>query len=141
MNVTETHEDAPVHVFVHVFYFFRYIEFPTLHFLPWITYCTYSTLFLHPQLVVDMRTAEIHSLRHERAKHLEQLEQLDLTKANLEKMEARVEDLTAQLHKKQEAERCEILSIFFGRSHFLAISNYGIYFINGVYARLSNSST
>ena len=52
-----------------------------------------------------MRTAEIHSLRSERARHLEQLEQLDLTKTNLEKMEARVEDLTAQLQKKQEAER------------------------------------
>lgn len=57
------------------------------------------------QLVVEMRTAELHKLREERTRHLQQLEELEKTKAMLEKANARVEDLTVQLAAKTELER------------------------------------
>ena len=57
------------------------------------------------QLVVEMRTQEIHRLREEQAKHLEQLEELDRTKSELAKMQAKVEDLQLQLERKRAAER------------------------------------
>lgn len=57
------------------------------------------------QLVVEMRTAELHRLREERTRHLQQLEELENTKALLEKANARVEDLTVQLATKTELER------------------------------------
>merc|ERR1712038_67267 len=57
------------------------------------------------QLVVEMRTAELHKLREERTRHLQQLEELEKTKAMLEKANARVEDLTVQLAAKTEVER------------------------------------
>ena len=52
-----------------------------------------------------MRTQEIHRLREEQAKHLEQLEELDRTKSELAKMQAKVEDLQLQLERKRAAER------------------------------------
>ena len=57
------------------------------------------------QLVVEMRTNELHRLREEKETHLRQLEDLEGTKANLLKMSARVEDLQAQLDEKIRAER------------------------------------
>ena len=57
------------------------------------------------QLVVEMRTQAIHRLREEQAKHLEQLEELDRTKSELAKMQAKVEDLQLQLERKRAAER------------------------------------
>ena len=52
-----------------------------------------------------MRTQELHKLREERARHLEQLEELATTKTMLEKMTAKVEDLQALLQRKSEMER------------------------------------
>ena len=52
-----------------------------------------------------MRTTELHKLREERTRHLQQLEELENTKAMLEKANARVEDLTVQLAAKTELER------------------------------------
>lgn len=57
------------------------------------------------QLVVEMRTAELHKLREERTRHLQQLEELEQTRAQLAKATARVEDLAAQLAEKTELER------------------------------------
>ena len=57
------------------------------------------------QLVVEMRTAELHKLREERTRHLQQLEELERTSDLLEKANARVEDLTVQLAAKTELER------------------------------------
>lgn len=57
------------------------------------------------QLVVEMRTSELHKLREERTRHLQQLEELERTKALLEKANARIEDLTVQLAAKTELER------------------------------------
>jgi len=57
------------------------------------------------QLVVEMRTTELHRLREERWRHLQQLDQLEKTKDLLEKANARVEDLTVQLAAKTELER------------------------------------
>merc|ERR1719273_3104568 len=57
------------------------------------------------QLVVEMRTTELHKLREERSRHLQQLDQLEKTKDLLEKANARVEDLTVQLATKTELER------------------------------------
>ena len=57
------------------------------------------------QLVVEMRTNDLHRLREEREAHLRQLEELDATKANMLKMSARVEDLQAQLDQKIRTER------------------------------------
>lgn len=52
-----------------------------------------------------MRTQEVHRLREEQAKHLAKLEELDTTKESLAKMKAKVEDLQAQLARKNESER------------------------------------
>lgn len=52
-----------------------------------------------------MRTSELHKLREERTRHLQQLDELQRTKALLEKANARVEDLTVQLAAKTELER------------------------------------
>ena len=52
-----------------------------------------------------MRTTELHKLREERSRHLQQLDQLEKTKDLLEKANARVEDLTVQLATKTELER------------------------------------
>lgn len=52
-----------------------------------------------------MRTSELHKLREERTRHLQQLDELERTKALLEKANARVEDLTVQLAAKTELER------------------------------------
>jgi len=57
------------------------------------------------QLVVEMRTNELHQLRDERDRHLQQLEEFDSVKSNLVKMSARVEDLQAQLAEKTKLER------------------------------------
>ncbi|XP_059081967.1 probable WRKY transcription factor protein 1 isoform X2 [Tigriopus californicus] len=57
------------------------------------------------QLVVEMRTQEVHRLREEQAKHLAKLEELDTTKESLAKMKAKVEDLQAQLDRKNESAR------------------------------------
>ena len=57
------------------------------------------------QLVVEMRTQEIHRLREERSRHLQQLEELESTKGCLAKMQAKVEDLTVQLERKSQMER------------------------------------
>ena len=52
-----------------------------------------------------MRTQELHRLRDERARHLQQLEELEDTRNRLAKMQAKVEDLQAQLETKAKAER------------------------------------
>lgn len=52
-----------------------------------------------------MRTQELHRLREERARHLNQLEEFANTRNLLEKMTAKVEDLQAQLKRKTELER------------------------------------
>ena len=52
-----------------------------------------------------MRTNELHQLRDERDRHLQQLEEFDSVKSNLVKMSARVEDLQAQLAEKTKLER------------------------------------
>ena len=52
-----------------------------------------------------MRTQEIHRLREERSRHLQQLEELEATKNMLAKMQAKVEDLQAQLEQKSAVER------------------------------------
>ena len=52
-----------------------------------------------------MRTQEIHRLREERSRHLQQLEELETTKNMLAKMQAKVEDLQAQLEQKSAIER------------------------------------
>ena len=52
-----------------------------------------------------MRTNELHRLREERAMHLHQLEELEISKTNLRKMTARVEDLQTQLDRKIRTER------------------------------------
>ena len=57
------------------------------------------------QLVVEMRTNELHQLREERERHLRQLEEYENLKGNLDKMSARVEDLQAQLEEKTKLER------------------------------------
>ena len=57
------------------------------------------------QLVVEMRTTELHKLREERTRHLQQLEELEQTRTQLAKASARMEDLTVQLAKKTEVER------------------------------------
>ncbi len=57
------------------------------------------------QLVVEMRSAEVRQLREERLKLLEQLEAFETTRNILEKMNARVEDLQAQLEAKSQVER------------------------------------
>ena len=62
-------------------------------------------VFLLLQLVVEMRTNELHQLRDERDRHLQQLEEFDSVKSNLVKMSARVEDLQAQLAEKTKLER------------------------------------
>ena len=65
----------------------------------------YLCVFLLLQLVVEMRTNELHQLRDERDRHLQQLEEFDSVKSNLVKMSARVEDLQAQLAEKTKLER------------------------------------
>lgn len=57
------------------------------------------------QLVVEMRSAEVRQLREERSKLLEQLDSFENTRNLLEKMNARVEDLQAQLEAKSQVER------------------------------------
>ena len=52
-----------------------------------------------------MRTQELHRLREERARHMQQLEELDDTRNRLAKMQAKVEDLQAQLETKVKVER------------------------------------
>ena len=52
-----------------------------------------------------MRTNELHQLREERDRHIQQLEDFDNLKSNLGKMSARVEDLQAQLEEKTKLER------------------------------------
>ena len=61
--------------------------------------------FVCLQLVVEMRTNELHQLREERERHLRQLEEYENLKGNLDKMSARVEDLQAQLEEKTKLER------------------------------------
>ena len=61
------------------------------------------------QLVVEMRTQELHRLREERARHMQQLEELDDTRNRLAKMQAKVEDLQAQLETKVKVERYLLL--------------------------------
>jgi hypothetical protein len=70
---------------------------------------THTVEFNLLQLVVEMRTTELHKLREERTRHLHQLDELEKTKAQLEKVNARVEDLTVQLATKTELERYIIL--------------------------------
>ena len=53
----------------------------------------------------------MHKLREERTRHLQQLEELERTKALLEKANARVEDLTVQLAAKTDTERYVVLTI------------------------------
>eukprot|EP00095_Tigriopus_kingsejongensis_P002636 maker-scaffold441_size170131-snap-gene-0.31 protein:Tk02636 transcript:maker-scaffold441_size170131-snap-gene-0.31-mRNA-1 annotation:"microtubule-associated tumor suppressor candidate 2 homolog isoform x2" len=57
------------------------------------------------QLVVEMRTQEVHRLREEQAKQQAKLEELDFTKDSLARMRAKVEDLQAQLVNKSANER------------------------------------
>ena len=52
-----------------------------------------------------MRSAEVRQLREERLKLLEQLDAFETTRNILEKMNARVEDLQAQLEAKSQVER------------------------------------
>ncbi len=52
-----------------------------------------------------MRTAEVRQLRDDRCKLLEQLDALETTRNMLDKMNARVEDLQAQLEAKSQVER------------------------------------
>ncbi len=52
-----------------------------------------------------MRTAEVRQLRDDRSKLLEQLNALETTRNMLDKMNARVEDLQAQLEAKSQVER------------------------------------
>ena len=52
-----------------------------------------------------MRSAEVRHLKDERSKLLEQLEAFENTRNLLEKMNARVEDLQAQLEAKSQVER------------------------------------
>ena len=64
-----------------------------------------NVLHLIFQLVVEMRTQELHRLRDERARHMQQLEELEDTRNRLAKMQAKVEDLQAQLETKAKVER------------------------------------
>ena len=64
-----------------------------------------------------MRTTELHRLREERWRHLQQLDQLEKTKDLLEKANARVEDLTVQLAAKTELER------YAGNASFILLCN------------------
>nr|XP_040572062.1 probable E3 ubiquitin-protein ligase bre1 isoform X1 [Lepeophtheirus salmonis] len=57
------------------------------------------------QLVIDMRTSEIHKLREEQTRHLQQLEEFEKTRSLLSKMQAKVEDLQAQLENKNVLQR------------------------------------
>ena len=75
------------------------------------------TLIDYLQLVVEMRTTELHRLREERWRHLQQLDQLEKTKDLLEKANARVEDLTVQLAAKTELER------YAGNASFILLCN------------------
>ena len=52
-----------------------------------------------------MRTQELRRLREERARHMQQLEELEDTRNRLAKMQAKVEDLQAQLETKAKVER------------------------------------
>lgn len=54
------------------------------------------------QLLVDLRTQEIHRLRDERASHILQLEEFDQIKLQLQKTQAQVEDIKVQLDNKSE---------------------------------------
>jgi Tfp pilus assembly protein PilN len=55
--------------------------------------------------VVEMRTQELHRLREERARHLQQLDELEETRNKLSKMSAKVEDMQEQLDTKSKVER------------------------------------
>ena len=57
------------------------------------------------QLVVEMRTQEVRGLRDKVATATHQLEAVAVTQNNLEKAEARIEDLEEQLKKKVELEQ------------------------------------
>ena len=57
------------------------------------------------QLVVEMRTQEVRGLRDKVATATHQLEAAAITQNNLEKAEARIEDLEEQLKKKVEQEQ------------------------------------
>ena len=57
------------------------------------------------QLVVEMRTAEVRSLREKLATASHQLEDAAVTRNSLQKAEARIEDLNEQLKKKVEQEQ------------------------------------
>ena len=57
------------------------------------------------QLVVEMRTQEVRGLRDKVATATHQLEAAAVTQNNLEKAEARIEDLEEQLKKKVELEQ------------------------------------
>ena len=57
------------------------------------------------QLVVEMRTAEVRSLREKLATASQQLEDAAATRNSLQKAQARIEDLKEQLKKKVEQEQ------------------------------------
>merc|ERR1719232_1391765 len=57
------------------------------------------------QLVVEMRTAEVRSLREKLSTASQQLEDAAVTKNSLQKAQARIEDLKEQLKKKVEQEQ------------------------------------
>jgi len=57
------------------------------------------------KMVVEMRTEDIHAQRAENIKLEEKLELFDLTKVNIKKSQAQVEDLKEQLSSKTEFEQ------------------------------------
>ena len=61
------------------------------------------------QLVVEMRTAEVRSLRDKLATASHQLEDAAVTRNSLQKADAKIEDLEEQLKNKIQLERFHIL--------------------------------
>ena len=57
------------------------------------------------QLVVEMRSGEVRSLREKMASMTHQLEEAAITQTKLNKAEAKIEDLLEQLKKKKEVEQ------------------------------------
>ena len=57
------------------------------------------------QLVVEMRTTEVRRLREKQALMERQLEEFEMTRTELGKMKARVEDLQEQIANKSDTEK------------------------------------
>ena len=57
------------------------------------------------KVVLEMKTAEIHTLRNESVRLEEKLEEYDTMKVDLRKVNAQLEDLKEQLTSKHDVER------------------------------------